>query len=150
MLSDIDEIPNPHTLKYLFQNFNNNQVYSHRQNSYYYYLNLLKERHWVGPRVASYSKFTQQPVGTFRHIRDLIIADGGWHFSFQTASGVATKLAAYSHSDMATSEIYTQLNYRIEQSIDPFNRGKLTKVPIDNTFPQYLLDNIEQYKHMII
>lgn len=150
MLSDIDEIPNPHTLKYLFQNFNNDQVYSLRQNSYYYYLNLLKERHWVGPRIASFKRFSEQPVGTFRHIRDLLVANGGWHFSFQTASGVRNKLTSYSHCDMATDDVLDKLQDRIEQGIDPFNRSKLNRVEIDNTFPQYMLDNIEQYKHMII
>lgn len=149
MLSDIDEMPNPDIVKAILNNFDNYQVYSLRQNSYYYKLNLLKERHWVGPRIASYSRFCEQPVGTFRHIRDLIISHGGWHFSFQTASGVANKLQAYSHADMATEDVMKNLDTRIANSTDPFNRGKLTKVEIDSTYPQYLLDNLEQYKHMI-
>lgn len=149
MLSDVDEIPNPDTLQTILNNFNSDQVYSLRQNSYYYKLNLLKEKHWVGPRLASYSRFSQQPVGTFRHIRDLIISNGGWHFSFQTASGVANKLQAYSHSDMATEEVMNNLDSRIANYIDPFDRGQLKRVEIDSTYPQYLLDNIDNYQHMI-
>lgn len=149
ILSDIDEIPNPDTISNILQHFDNTRVYGLRQNSYYYKLNLLKERHWVGPRISSYSRFSQQPVGTFRHIRDIIVANGGWHFSFQTASGVAEKLAAYSHSDMADESVMANLDNRIEQGIDPFNRGSLTQVPIDSTYPQHLLDNIDRYKHMI-
>lgn len=150
MLSDIDEISNPNTLQTILNNFDNNQIYSLRQNSYYYKLNLLKEKHWVGPRLSSFNKFQQYAPITFRHIRDLIIANGGWHFSFQTASGVANKIQAYSHSDMATDEVMGQLDNRIANNIDPYDRGKLKPVPLDNTFPQYLLDNIEQYKHMIL
>lgn len=150
MLSDVDEIPNPDTLSYIIHNFDDNQVYALRQNSYYYHLNMLREKHWVGPRVASYRTFMQQPVGTFRHMRNTIMAKGGWHFSFQTASGVALKLQSYSHADMATEDVMDRLATRMVFGIDPFGRGKLKHVPIDDTYPVYLLEHEEQYKHMIL
>ncbi len=151
ILSDIDEIPNPDTVQGILANFDSNRLYGLRQNSYYYYINLLKERHWVGPRIASYQKFCTYTPVSFRHIRDIIIADGGWHFSFQgDYHQVQTKLLAYSHSDMATVDVLEHLSERIEQGIDPFNRGKLEKVQVDSTYPQYILDNMEQYNHMIL
>lgn len=149
MLSDIDEIPNPDTLKGILSNFDDTRIYSLRQNSYYYYLNTLKETHWVGPRVATFKRFMEQPIGKFRHIRDIIVANGGWHFSFQ--GDVATKLQAYSHADMATEDVMSKLPQRIQQLQDPFGRGgALKKVTIDNTYPQYLRDNIDHYSHMIL
>lgn len=149
ILSDIDEIPNHDTLKGILDNFDDTRVYALRQNSYYYYLNVLKERHWVGPRVASFKRFMEQSIGKFRHIRDIIVANGGWHFSFQ--GDVATKLQAYSHSDMATEDVMSKLPERIQKLQDPFGRGgTLKRVAIDSTYPQYLLDNIDHYSHMIL
>ncbi len=151
ILSDLDEITNPDTLSYILTNFDSERVYSMRQNSYYYYLNLLKEYHWVGARIASYKKFCTYSPLDFRHIRDTIVANGGWHFSFQgTRDQVANKLQAYSHCDMVNDEVLTKLANRITEGIDPFNRGKLTKVNIDDTYPRYLLDNLNEYKHMIL
>ncbi len=151
MLSDIDEITNPDTLSYILANFDENKVYAMRMNSYYYYLNLLKETNWVGARIATCRKFQEYTPITFRHIRDTIMANGGWHFSYQTASGVQEKLQAYSHADMATEDIIQHLPERIQQGIDPYNRGqKLKRVEVDSTYPKYLLDNIDTYKHMIL
>lgn len=151
ILSDLDEITNPDTLSYILSNFNPDMVYSMRQTSYYYYLNLLKEYHWVGARLSSYRTFNKYTPTFFRHIRDTIVAGGGWHFSFQgNANEVGHKLQSYSHCDMATNEVLSKLPEHIRQGIDPFGRGKLIKVPIDNTYPKYLLDNIDRYKYMIL
>lgn len=151
MLSDLDEITNPIALSKLLSNFDNSRVYGMRQNSYYYYVNLLKEHHWVGARVATYGKFCQYSPIDFRHVRDVIVADGGWHFSFLgNAEQVLTKLQAYSHCDMVSADTITNLPQRIYKCIDPYNRGKLTPVGVDNTYPQYFLDNIHQYRHMIL
>jgi len=34
-------------------------------------------------------------------------------------------------------------------NMDPFFRGGLTHVEIDDSYPKYLLENIIKYKHMI-
>jgi hypothetical protein len=37
----------------------------------------------------------------------------------------------------------------MNNGIDPFFRGKLSIVEIDDSYPKYLLDNIDRYQHMI-
>ena len=54
----------------------------------------------------------------------------------------------YSGEEFSSIEIIKQ---KIEQKIDLFNRGeKYTYVKIDNSFPEYLIDNLEKYEEYII
>ncbi len=152
MISELDEIYNPITVKTLFNNFDSEHVYCMRQNSYYYYLNLLKERNWVGGRIATYKKFSTFRTSEFKHHRDIIVSNGGWHFSYQgSVDQIKQKLLSFCHYVSEDSDVIENIQERITSFDDPFTRdGKLEKVEIDSTYPQYLLDNIDQYKHMMI
>lgn len=150
MLSDIDEIGNPDTIQVILNNFDPSRVYALRQNSYYYKLNLLKETHWVGQRIATLAKFNEITPDQYRHVRDIIVEKGGWHFSFQgNSEQVRNKLIQYSHCDLATEEVLEHLDTRVENGIDPFNRGNLIRVDIDHRFPEYVQNNIDQLQNMI-
>ena len=152
MISELDELYNPDTVKELFKNLDPDHTYGARMNSYYYYINLLKETHWVGGRIATYKKFSTFRTSEFRHYRDIIVAKGGWHFSYQgSIEQIKQKLMSFCHYVTEDSQILKDLEERITEFNDPFGRdGKLKRVEIDNTYPQYLLDNIDHYKHMII
>ena len=58
-------------------------------------------------------------------------------------------MLSYSARDMANEQVLSTISENIENNIDPFFRGHLTKVEIDSTFPKYLLDNLEKYKKFI-
>lgn len=152
MMSELDEIYNPDTVKELFTRIDPDRVYGARMNSYYYYLNLLKEKHWVGGRIATYKKFSTFRTSEFRHFRDIIVAEGGWHFSYQgSIDQIKQKLLSYCHAVPADSPVIESIQEQVNNFGDPFGRdGKLKKVEIDSTYPKYLLENIEHYKHMII
>lgn len=152
LMSELDEIYNPITLKELLRRIDPEHTYGARMNSYYYYLNLLKEKHWVGGRVATYKKFSTYRTSTFRHYRDIIVSNMGWHFSFQgSTEQIKQKMLSYCHFVTEDSQTIKDLQERINVWDDPFGRdSKLERVEIDNTFPQYLLDNIDRFKHMII
>ena len=62
---------------------------------------------------------------------------------------VKKKITSYSARDLVNNNVLNSVETNIDNNIDPFFRGKLTKVPIDNTYPPYLIDNIGNYKHMI-
>lgn len=151
IISELDEIHNPVTIREILNHFDSNHVYCLRQNSYYYYLNLLKEKHWVGGRIATYEKFSTFRTSEFKHHRDIIVADGGWHFSYQgSLDQIKQKLLGYCHYVAEDSSVIENLQEHITNFNDPFERdGKLKRVEIDNTYPQYLLDNLDRYKHMI-
>lgn len=60
------------------------------------------------------------------------------------------KIESYSHQELNTEEIKQGIADKVRQGIDPYNRGSLVKVAVDDTFPRYLLENIDKYKHMIV
>ncbi len=148
--SDLDEIPNPDVLARLDSFFDHNQFYMFRQDTYYYYLNMLKEKEWYGSRMGTYGRLKHYSYNELRKDKQTIIQDGGWHFSFQGGKeSVKKKIESYCHIDLNTDEIKNSIADNMEKGVDPFFRGKLTKVPVDNTFPKYLLDNLDKYQHLI-
>ena len=152
IISDADEIPNPEILKNL-KNFDlENTIYSLNQTTYYYYLNLLKQKDWYGSRVALYKNIKNLSFNEVRGDESLSqkIDNGGWHFSFQGGKDmVKRKILSYSARDLVNNHVLAQLDNNINNNVDPFFRGNLTPVEIDNTFPNYVLNNLDKFKHMI-
>jgi beta-1,4-mannosyl-glycoprotein beta-1,4-N-acetylglucosaminyltransferase len=152
IISDADEIPNPEILKNL-KNLNlENTIYSLNQITYYYYLNLLKQKDWYGSRISLYKNIKNLSFNEVRGDDSLSkkIDNGGWHFSFQGGKEmVKTKILSYSARDLANNHVLSQLDNNIDNNIDPFFRGTLTPVKIDDTYPNYVLNNLDKFKHMI-
>jgi len=55
IVSDIDEIPNPETIK---ENLTDNRWVTFKQKLYYYYVNCEQNCEWNGPIMASYGTFS--------------------------------------------------------------------------------------------
>jgi beta-1,4-mannosyl-glycoprotein beta-1,4-N-acetylglucosaminyltransferase len=148
--SDLDEIPNPEILKNIESFFVSTKLYSFRQNSYYYYLNMLQSDDWYGSRMGTYGMLKHYSYNELRKKVNEPIQNGGWHFSFQGgAERVKNKINSYSHQELNTDEIKNGIEDKIARGVDPFGRSDLRQVQIDNSFPQYLRDNIDKYSHMI-
>lgn len=149
IISDADEIPNPEILKNLEIN---DKIYSLNQTTYYYYINVLKQRDWYGSKISYYKNIKHLSFNEVRGDESLLtrIENGGWHFSFQGGKEmVKTKILSYSARDMVNSHILSHLDSNIDNNIDPFFRSNLTIVEIDDTYPKYILNNLEKYKHLI-
>ena len=150
LASDLDEIPNPKILKVIDSVLSQGKFFTFNQTTYYYYLNLLKERNWGGTRLGRYGDLKDYSYNELRGQRNSMLPNGGWHFSFQGGTEqVKTKIKSYSHQEMNRPDVFESLDENIKNNIDPFNRGSLELVEIDDTYPKYLLDNKEKYKHMI-
>jgi beta-1,4-mannosyl-glycoprotein beta-1,4-N-acetylglucosaminyltransferase len=150
ILSDCDEIPNPEVIERVDSFINNDMFYTFNQTTYYYYLNLLKEHNWRGSRMGLYKNLKDHSFNELRAQNNSDIENGGWHFSFMGGSeSVKTKIQSYSHQEMNSPHIINNIDNNLLNGIDPFFRGRLQIVNIDNTYPSYLLDNLEKYKHMI-
>ncbi len=153
VISDVDEIPNPIELYKIKQTEGlSENVFNFYQNMYYYYINMLKEKNWSGPKVCSWKKLKEISLNSLRqnkHTTDSI-ANGGWHFSFMGGeSKIIEKLEAYAHQEYNTPYYKENIKNNILSNKDPFFRGGLTLVQIDETYPKYILDNLDRYKHMI-
>lgn len=150
MSSDCDEIPNPEILKLADSFLNNAPFFTFSQTTYYYYINLVKEYEWKGTRIGRYKDLKKYSYNELRAANIPSLSNGGWHFSFMGGpEKVKIKIQSYSAQEMNNQHVINSINDNINKGIDPFFRGGLTQVQIDDTYPKYLLDNIDNYKHMI-
>ena len=83
-----------------------------------------------------------------------LIKNGGSHFSFLTNSDdILKKIKSYAHKEYNKPEFTNK--QKIEESIkkreDIFNRNfKYEKVNLDDTLPNYILENLNKFKDWII
>tara|TARA_R110000796_G_scaffold58413_4_gene134864 strand:+ start:18638 stop:19489 length:852 start_codon:yes stop_codon:yes gene_type:complete len=149
--SDLDEIPNPLTIKHIDLN-DLSVIYRLNQNMYCYYLNVLKEYNWFGSRILTYGNLKNLSLNEVRGDNSLSIelTNGGWHFSFMGGKEmVKKKLTSYSARDLASQRVVNSIESNMDNNVDPFFRGSMKVVEIDDSYPEYLLNNLDKYKHMI-
>jgi len=149
--SDLDEFPNPNILRNI-DSLDLSKIYRLNQNMYCYYLNVFKEHNWFGSRILSYETAKGMSLNEVRNNNSLSIElqHGGWHFSFTGGEEmVKKKIMAYSHQEYNNNHILSSIEDKINNNVDPYSRGGLTTVELDNTFPEYLINNKDKYKHLI-
>ena len=78
----------------------------------------------------------------------------GLAFSFLgDANLIASKIKSYVHSEYDKSKFTNidEINKRIENNLDPYDRKKtLKKIQIDETFPDFILKNQKKLKKFIL
>ena len=162
ILSDSDEIPDLTKLPEI----NNKKKYiAFSQKMFMYKLNLqnLNENDWIGSKITKVKnlksmqdlrnlKFKKFPFWRIDKIGQQII-HGGWHFSFlQTPEQIMEKIRSFSHGEFYNEKLdIKEIERKILKNEDIFERGtKLRKISIDNSYPEYLLNNKEKYSDWII
>lgn len=151
IISDVDEIPNPLEITNL-KNSNINDVFEFKQNMFFYYINMLKQTNWSGPKSCSFKILKNISLNSLRQNihTTTIINNGGWHFSFMGGEEkIIEKIESYAHQEYNNPYIKDNIKNNINNNMDPFFRGYLTKIDINPTYPKYILDNLEKYKHLI-
>ena len=171
IISDLDEIPNPDQLK----KFNKKMRYAvFKQIHFYYKFNLKSENEpfWFGSRICVKKylkspqwlrdlKFKKRPFWRLDKLRlNNIINDGGWHF----CNLKKPEQLLYKYKNLCETNDPINFNERIDKkylSLDSINKmitekkdiigrnHNYKKVPIDKSFPSYLIDNISNYKEWI-
>jgi beta-1,4-mannosyl-glycoprotein beta-1,4-N-acetylglucosaminyltransferase len=155
--SDLDEIPDPKSLKEVLDNFEPDKVYNFKQRMFYYYLNIEKEDNWIGPTVMTFEKFKYGSVSDFRlHRRDYLVNPGGWHWSYMGGvDKVKDKVEAINEYQFNVPIVKDNLKANIDNCLvnghDLFYRPcKFWKVPINlENYPAYLVEHIDEYKDYI-
>ena len=166
--SDPDEIPNPEILK----NFHLKKKFGiFLQKFYNFKFNLFNpfETPWDGCRVAKKknlksidymrekikSKNLRYKFWRIDKEKDIeVFNNGGWHFNnIMSPEEISLKLKTFAHSEYSLNE-FTNLDYikkKIEDRQDLFGRGhQYKKVKLDNTFPDFLIQNKDYFKKFII
>ena len=161
LISDVDEIPNPKSIEEFFKSQKKIGIF--KQKMYYYKFNILNctESDWFGSKICK-KKHLKSPdwlrglkpkiypwwrLDKERSIQ--IINNGGWHFSFlYNPEGIAKKLSSYQHSEFDNSNLndIEKIKIKIDNYQDIFGREyKYKRVELDQSFPQYLLDNKSKF-----
>jgi beta-1,4-mannosyl-glycoprotein beta-1,4-N-acetylglucosaminyltransferase len=169
LVSDLDEIPRPEYVE-RYKDIPGVKVFV--QENYSAYLNRLNtsEPHWFnGTRMASLRELrelssdfinmewvTQDCIGkpqALRFASGTVIYDAGWHFtSLGGVDLICQKLAAFSHQELINEDMKKpeEIERRLAAGEDVFGRDvNFEFVELDNSFPSYLMNQQERYKHLI-
>ena len=155
LTSDADEIANPEAIKSIGEWFDPNNHYVLKGPVYYYYLNLLCEKEWMGTRVSTMKMLKTMSIDKLRqsHQDAWKVEDGSWHWSFfGDADTVRAKMDAYEHQENNLPQFRDSMEERIQKGIDPFGRDYLYTpqvVSIDDTFPEYIIQNQDKLEKFI-
>ena len=172
IISDLDEIPNMEQIK----KFNPNMRYAvFKQKHFYYKINLQGQNNpfWYGSKICVKKylkspqwlrnlKFKKRPFWRIDKYRlNNILDSGGWHF----CNMKSPEELLYKYKNLCeTNDPYVfkekiedkylnlkEIEKRINLGKDIIGReGNYKKIEIDNTFPKYILNNMEQYKNWIV
>lgn len=176
ILSDLDEIPNIGAVKeYINDPYG---VGFFVQKFYNYYINLqnISDKDWVKAKIFQYKEFNRpaeiEPIDKFNmcmpfaynktntgtRIRlklfERIFLDGGWHFSWLGgAEKIKYKLECFAHQEWNREDI-ANLDYitnclKNQKCVVPENY-QYEKVEVDETYPKYILDNIDKFREHIL
>ena len=162
ILSDSDEIPDFTKIK----NINKNKKFvAFSQKMFMYKLNLqnLRESNWIGSKITKKKyiksmqdlrnlKFKNYPFWRVDKYNQQII-EGGWHFSFlQTPKQILTKIKSFSHGEFNNEDINeNNIKEKILKNKDIFGRDtELKKIMIDESYPEYIVQNKDKLSSWII
>jgi beta-1,4-mannosyl-glycoprotein beta-1,4-N-acetylglucosaminyltransferase len=165
--SDPDEIPKPEILI----NFELKKKYGiFMQKCFNYKFNLYNsyESPWEGTRVCKKKNlksidFMRQKIKSKNLKYNFLRIDkeksielfneAGWHFNnIFSVEEISLKLKTFAHTEFMDSKYSSTsvIRDKIEKKIDLFERGhSYESIKIDNTYPKYLIENIDKYKKWI-
>ena len=168
LFSDPDEIPNPD----IFKNFKLKKKYGiFFQKCFNYKFNLFNkfESPWEGTRVCKKknlksidsmrqkikSKNLKYSFLRFDKEKNIeIFQNAGWHFNnILSPEDISLKLKTFAHTEFSSDRFSNidVIKKKIDRKIDLFERGhNYEKIDLDETFPRYLIKNLEKYKTFIL
>jgi len=165
MISDIDEIPNPKKI----QEFKiKNRYACFIQKNFQAKINNLNitNENWPGTKICQ-KKFLKSPQwlrnlktkkrkiwSFFRDKEPQVIFNGGWHFSFlKNNELIQKKIMSFAHQEFNQSNLtdLESIRKRVDSGLDIFERQyQYKKIPLDQEFPQYILENKSKFKDWIL
>lgn len=174
--SDVDEVPNPEAIQGLESYFEQDAIFHFAQENCMGYLNLVEvggiiramttdwdyedRPRWLGTKVFGKSileKYTLSELRSKQEIeKNYRIFPGGWHWSYVGSEGLSVeervlkKIECAAHSELNNDQIKQNVA-RVKDNKDPLGRDYAVyqTVPVDNSYPQYILNNKEKFASLI-
>ena len=151
LLSDVDEIPNPRVLKEIIAEFDPDKIYHLAQRMFYCYLNMeevsgkllsitrefpgVERKMWLGTKV--FGKKSIPPQGMIELRESPVTAPN------------AVRVAA--HQEYNNQDTLAEAKDRLILGQDIFGRdARFERVEVDESYPEYLLEHLEEYRHLIM
>lgn len=148
IISDVDEIPHHEAVdSFAKRRFTENIDFAaFLMLKFGYYLNYKEVGEgWDRARIMTYKYLKEKTPEEVRNSGfENLLTGGGWHWSWLHDKAY-DKLKAFSHTELNTP--YTETAIDVRRNF--WNGAEMEKVPIDETFPEYLRDNISKFKHLI-
>ena len=153
--SDCDEIPRIEAMSGFDER---GPLMGFKQDVYYYYFNGLTNMQWCGSKLSRYGNLVKASPDEFRQTclggTNLMIYNGGWHFSYLgNPEKIARKIQAFSHQEYNFPEFtkLEKIQERVNNGADIFSRenNPIRYVPLDSSFPSYLLENRDKFKPLV-
>ena len=159
IMSDGDEIPNPEILEQASEWVSDDTHFTFEQSCYAYWMNNLYSDKWFGTRAATYKYVNNTTVDDIREgtedeskITGSVITNGGWHFTYLgNEDHIRQKINSFCDRHFDVPEVTENISKNLEDGNDVLNRTHITysRVDLDDSFPQYIIDNQEKYLHLI-
>ena len=178
IFSDVDEIPNPKALTEIIQNFDPAKIYHLAQRMFYCFLNMeevsgnllsitgefkgVPHKQWLGTKICSFGNLPKEGIVFLREVspddpRSVRVANGGWHFGYMGGDGerdvakrIGIKVQAAAHQEYNSERYLHEAVDRLLCGEDIFDRkARFVRVPIDESYPEYLLKHQEEYAFLI-
>lgn len=179
ILSDVDEIPNPDALKKIIAEFDAEKIYHFAQRMFYCFINMeevsgsllsitgefpgVDRKMWLGTKVFGKKSIPANGIIELREASTTApnavrVADGGWHFGYMgsrqesdVSKRIGTKVVAAAHQEYNNQDILAEARDRLILGQDMFGRkARFERVEVDETYPKYLLEHIEEYRYLIM
>jgi beta-1,4-mannosyl-glycoprotein beta-1,4-N-acetylglucosaminyltransferase len=177
LFSDLDEIPNPDIIREAIASIQNDKVYHFAQRQFYFYLNMeevsgkllsfsgefenIKCKKWLGTKMCKYDLVNKYSLDELRFPKmkecGIRLENGGWHFTYMggdkntdLVSRISHKIKSAAHQEFNNPNILNNIQKNVFKKKDVFGRkSKFAITDIDQTFPNYLVDNFQEFNHLI-
>jgi len=115
---------------------------------------------WLGTKLFSKSILNKYTLSELRskqeNEKNYRIFPGGWHWSYVGSEGLSVeervlkKIECAAHSELNNDQIKRNVA-RVKDNKDPLGRDYAIyqTVPVDDSYPQYILDNKEKFTSLI-
>lgn len=128
LLCDLDEIPNPVSVKSIRNNTVTAPVYF-QMDFYYYNFKWIKKSPWVRASAVTLDLLLKHDIETIRNLQAGIanaVRPGGWHLSyFMSPESIREKIKSFSHQEFNKEEFLNldSITKAINSGKDLFSRG---------------------------
>jgi beta-1,4-mannosyl-glycoprotein beta-1,4-N-acetylglucosaminyltransferase len=156
IVSDLDEIPSLEGVKKAISMLTNDNLVEFQHKTYYYYVNYYV-LDAPGGIIMKYDRFISEFKGSPQAVRNrwgmskpnYLKLGSGWHFGYLGGlERVTYKLKNFAHQEY-NNEVALNTVINDKETMLDMHKRKIIKVPLDNTFPAYLINNKERFKNFI-